>query len=101
MSMLRNIKSGLRSLYRKELIEQELNKELGSYLEMAAEEKMKQGMSRKDALRAVRLERRVSKSRRKLSALPAGHFLSRPAGKICVSPLECCARAPASAPSPP
>jgi hypothetical protein len=26
-------------------------------LEMAAEEKMKQGMSRKDALRAVRLER--------------------------------------------
>src|SRR5439155_11322975 len=28
-----------------------------AYLEMAAEEKMKQGMNRKDALRAVRLER--------------------------------------------
>src|SRR6266566_3165828 len=29
---------------------------LGTYLEMEATEKMKQGMSRKDALRAVRLE---------------------------------------------
>src|SRR5437016_13755377 len=41
MSMLRNIKSGLRSLFRKELVDQELNEELGAYLEMAAEEKMK------------------------------------------------------------
>jgi predicted permease len=57
MSMLRNIKSGLRSLFRKELIDQELNEELSAYLEMAAEEKMKQGMSRQDALRVVRLER--------------------------------------------
>jgi hypothetical protein len=32
MSMLRNIKSGLRSLFRKELIDQKLNEELGSYL---------------------------------------------------------------------
>src|SRR5260221_2824677 len=57
MSMLRNIKSGLRSLFRKDLVAQELNEELGAYLEMAAEEKMKDGMSRKEALRAVRLER--------------------------------------------
>jgi predicted permease len=34
-----------------------LDEELNGFLEMAAEEKMKQGMSRKDALRAVRLER--------------------------------------------
>jgi len=33
-----------------------LNEELRAYLEMEAAEKMKQGMSRKDALRAVRLE---------------------------------------------
>ena len=57
MSLLRNITSGLRSLFRKEQADQELNEELGAYLEMAAEEKMKQGMSRRDALRAVRLER--------------------------------------------
>src|SRR2546421_11162225 len=57
MSMLRNTKSGLRSLFRKELVDQELNEELGAYLEMAAEEKMKQGLSRKEAQRAVRLER--------------------------------------------
>ena len=57
MSMLRNITSGLRSLFRKEQVDEELNEELGSYLEMAAEGNMKQGMSRKDALRAVRLER--------------------------------------------
>src|SRR3989442_106876 len=57
MSVLRNISSGLRSLFRKERVSQELDEELNGFLEMAAEEKMKQGMSRKDALRAVRLER--------------------------------------------
>lgn len=57
MSLLRNIASGLRSLFRKEQVKQELDEELNGFLEMAAEEKMKQGMGRKDALRAVRLER--------------------------------------------
>ena len=57
MSLLRNIASGLRSLYRKEQVNRDLDEELIGFLEMAAEEKMKQGMSRKDALRAVRLER--------------------------------------------
>ena len=44
-------------MFRKEQVSQELDEELKGFLEMAAEEKMKQGMSRKDALRAVRLER--------------------------------------------
>src|SRR6266403_1182439 len=57
MSLLRNIAIGLRSLFRKERVSHELDEELNGFLEMAAEEKMKQGMSRKDALRAVRLER--------------------------------------------
>src|SRR5882724_5272774 len=57
MSLLRNIASGLRSLLRREQVSQELDEELNGFLEMAAEEKMKQGMSRKEALRAVRLER--------------------------------------------
>ena len=50
-------KCPLRSLFRKEQVSHELDEELNGFLEMAAEEKMKQGMSRKDALRAVRLER--------------------------------------------
>src|SRR5438874_6008736 len=57
MSLLRNITSGLRSLFRKDQVDRELNEELGAYLEMEPAEKMKQGMSRTDALRAVRLER--------------------------------------------
>jgi hypothetical protein len=57
MSLLRNIASGLRSLFRKEQVDRELNEELGTYLEMAAAEKMRQGLSRREALRAVRLER--------------------------------------------
>lgn len=57
MSPLRSLAEGLQSLFRKERVEQELAEELGGFLEMAAEEKMKQGMSRKDALREVRLER--------------------------------------------
>src|SRR5256886_15123391 len=57
MSLLRNIASGLRSLFRKERVGQELDEELSGFLEMEAAEKMNEGMSRKDALRAVRLER--------------------------------------------
>ena len=57
MTLLRNIASGLRSLFRKERVSQEMDEELNGFLEMAADEKMKDGMSRKDALRAVRLER--------------------------------------------
>ena len=56
MSLLRIITSGLRSLFRKKQDDRELSEELSGFLEMAAEEKTKQGMSRKDALRAVRLE---------------------------------------------
>jgi predicted permease len=57
MSLLRNLGSGLRSLFRKEQVNRELEEELGECLKMADDEKMKQGISRKEALRAVRLER--------------------------------------------
>src|SRR5205809_993854 len=57
MSLLRNLSDGLRSLFRRQRVEGELHEELRRFLEMAAAEKMKEGMSRQDALRAVRLER--------------------------------------------
>ena len=57
MSLLRSMADGLRSLFRKEQVSQELDEELNDFLEMAVEEKMKQGIRHKDALRAVRLER--------------------------------------------
>src|SRR5260370_31746959 len=47
----------LRSLFSKERVEGELDEELRGFLGMADEEKTKEGMSRKEALRAVRLER--------------------------------------------
>src|SRR5215471_7979320 len=53
MSLGRNITSGLRSLLRRKQADHELNEELSGFLEMAAEEKIKQGMSRKEARRAV------------------------------------------------
>src|SRR5260370_39816486 len=57
MSLLRNLSDGLRSLFSKERVEGELDEDMRGFLGMAAEEKIKEGMSRKDALRAVRLER--------------------------------------------
>jgi macrolide transport system ATP-binding/permease protein len=57
VSLLRNIFEGFQSLFRKEQHDREFDEELRSYLEMAIDEKIKQGMSRKDAARAVRLER--------------------------------------------
>src|SRR5215470_2393102 len=56
MSLLRNITTGLRSLFRKEQVDRELDEELRACQEMAAEEKIKDGMSRREALRTVRLE---------------------------------------------
>jgi predicted permease len=57
MFSLRNIVTGLRALFGREQVEREMDEEVRSYVEMAIEEKMKQGMSRKQAARAVRLER--------------------------------------------
>src|SRR5438046_1400224 len=57
MPFLRNIVTGLRSLFRKNQVDRELDEELAAYLEMQVAEKMQQGMRPKDALRAVRLER--------------------------------------------
>src|SRR5262249_33679221 len=56
MSLLRTITSGLRSLFRRERVERELDEELSSYLEMATNERIKSGMSHEDACRDVRLE---------------------------------------------
>jgi hypothetical protein len=52
VSLLRNITSGLRSLFQKEQVDRELDEELNGFLEMADDEKMQQGMSRKGALGA-------------------------------------------------
>ena len=49
MSLLRSLSCGLRTLFRKERVDGEMDEELREFLEMAAEEKMKQGMNRKDA----------------------------------------------------
>jgi putative ABC transport system permease protein len=54
--VLRQIVSGLRALFRKRREEQELDEEVRGYLEMATAEKMKQGLSGKEAKRVVRLE---------------------------------------------
>src|ERR1700676_5086657 len=57
MSLLRSMASGLRSLFRKKRVENDLDEELRNFLDLAAQAKMQQGMSRKEALRSVRLER--------------------------------------------
>jgi putative ABC transport system permease protein len=57
MSLLRSVARGLRTLFQKERVDRELDEEFRTYEEMATEEKMKHGMGRKEAARAVRLER--------------------------------------------
>ena len=44
MSFFRNITSGLRSLFRREQVDRELDEELRASQEMATEEMMKEGM---------------------------------------------------------
>ena len=57
MSLLPTMVGGLRSLFRKKRVEKELDDELRGFFDMAAEEKMNQGMCREEALRSARLER--------------------------------------------
>lgn len=57
MSLLRSFAEGLRSLIRKKKVDQELGEELRDFLDMAAEQKIKDGMSPRTAAREVRLER--------------------------------------------
>ena len=56
MPLLRNITSGLRSLFLTKKVDRELDDELTTYLEMAVEEKVNQGVNREEARRSVRLE---------------------------------------------
>src|SRR5580692_7878402 len=99
MSLLRSIAGGLRSLFRKERVEGELDEELRGFLEMAAEENIKQGMSRKDVLRAVRLERGSLEVSKEVVHAHSGNLLSRRVGRICASACACFGRIPDSLPS--
>src|ERR1700745_2672823 len=56
MPLLRSIAMGLRSLFRRKRDSREVDEELDGFLEMAIQEKMSQGMTRAEAVRAVRLE---------------------------------------------
>src|SRR5262245_1206566 len=57
MSLLRKLAGGARSLFRKHQTSKELDEEFDSFVEMATQDKMKDGMTRAEAVRAVRLER--------------------------------------------
>ena len=56
MSLLRRITDGLRVLLGRQGAEREMSEELEAYLDAAAKEKIRAGMSREDALRAARVE---------------------------------------------
>ncbi|MFN2567898.1 MAG: ABC transporter permease [Gemmatimonadaceae bacterium] len=56
MSIWRAARSGLRSLVRRERVEQELDDELRHYLAMAAQENVRRGMSPEAAERAARVQ---------------------------------------------
>jgi predicted permease len=56
MSFMRNLMSGLRALFRKKQVEQEMDEELRGYLDAAVNEKVRFGMSPEQALRAARVE---------------------------------------------
>jgi hypothetical protein len=56
MKALRRVMGGLRSLFRRNREEQELDEELRGYLEMSAEHKMSAGINGDDAMRSARVE---------------------------------------------
>jgi hypothetical protein len=65
----------------REQVDRELDEELRTYQEMATEEKVKQGLSRMEAARAVRLERGNLEVTKEVAVLPAGNPFWKQAGK--------------------
>ena len=58
MAFLRNLTRGLRGLFRKESVEHELDEELREFLDNSVAEKIRAGMSREQACRTAKMERR-------------------------------------------
>ena len=56
MGVIKSLGSGVRALFRKQESERELDDELRDYLECAAEQNMRAGMSQEEAFRKARLE---------------------------------------------
>ncbi len=56
MTFIPRLLGGLRGLFRKTRVEQELDTELREFLESAVDHKMRAGLSRGDAMRAARIE---------------------------------------------
>ncbi len=56
MFNLRSVVAGVRALFRKKQAEQEMDEELRGYLDAAAKDKLRSGMSQEEALRAARVE---------------------------------------------
>src|SRR5579863_4167338 len=56
MSLLRNLAGGLRALFWKQRAEQEMDEELRGYLDAAAQDNERSGLSPEDARRAARVE---------------------------------------------
>jgi putative ABC transport system permease protein len=56
MGLWKNLSAGLRGLFGRKRVEQELDDELRDYLEKSAEEKMRKGMMREEAFRKARSE---------------------------------------------
>jgi len=56
MFRLQSMVAGIRALFRKKQVEQEMDEELHGYLDAAVKDKMRSGMSQEQALRAARVE---------------------------------------------
>jgi putative ABC transport system permease protein len=56
MALLRRLIAGFRGLFQNTRTEREMDDELRGYLDAAAEQKMRSGLSREDAIRAARVE---------------------------------------------
>src|SRR5579862_3061736 len=56
MPVLASVNSVFRNLLRKQRVEQDLDEEMGSHVELLTDEKIRQGMKPQEAARAARLE---------------------------------------------
>jgi len=96
MTLLSRFRSWLRAIVRRSRMESEMDTELRFHIEAFAEDLVRSGVPREEALWRARIEFGGWNAPRKSAATPAGRTSSKASSKICALACACCARIPAS-----
>jgi len=100
MTLFSQLRSWFRSTFRRSRLERDMDAELRFHLETYADDLIRSGVPRDEALRLAQLEFGSLEHAKEESATPAASLSLNPSSRISASPSAPSANHPASLPSP-